>query len=207
MKSPASRRRHARARRALGLAGACAVAILVVAIGLSWVTWPGAHGRDGSVGGPFRLIADDGRIVTDRSFAGKYLTIYFGYTACQDVCPATLNTLTAALARLGEKGRLVQPLFITVDPARDTPSVLRRYVANFSPVLIGLTGSPAEIEHVARAYGILALPRGADGHYVVDHSSVILLFAPDGSLVAPLPADASEMVLVQALARYVRPVT
>ena len=177
----------------------CAAAIMLVAIMVLWLTSP-IGTRQGGPGGPFNLTADDGRAVTERSFPGKYLVIYFGYTSCRDVCPATLNTLSAALARLGESARLVQPLFITVDPMHDTPAVLRDYVAHFSSAIIGLTGPPAEIAHVTREYGIVAISRDA----AVDHSSVILLFAPDGTLIAPIPADASEMVVAQALARYVR---
>ncbi len=182
-----------------------AAAILAVAAALLWLISPGEGHHAGGIGGPFRLVADDGRIVTEHSFPGKYLAVYFGYTACQDVCPATLNTLSAALGRLGERAGRVQPLFITVDPARDSPSVLRRYVGNFSPGLLGLTGSAEEIARVAKEYGIVTVTHGATPPYAVDHSSVILLFSPNGMFVAPIPADASEMVMAQALARYVGP--
>jgi protein SCO1/2 len=192
-------RRQIEGRRALVLGGGGAAAILLMAAAVLWATSPAGTRQGGGLGGPFRLVADDGRTVTERSFPGKYLAIYFGYTSCRDVCPATLNTLTAALGRLGESARLVQPLFITVDPVHDTPAVLRNYVAHFSPVLLGLTGSAAEIGQVAREYGIVAISHGQ----AVDHSSVILLFGPDGALIAPIPADASEMVVAQALARYV----
>ena len=192
-------RRQARERRGLTLAGGGVAVILLMATGVFWLTSPTGMRQRGGIGGPFSLVADDGRTVTERSFPGKYLAIYFGYTSCRDVCPATLNTLTAALGRLGESARLVQPLFITVDPAHDTPAVLRGYVAHFSPGLLGLTGSATEIAQVAREYGIVAIPHGA----AVDHSSVILLLAPDGTLITPIPADASEMVVAQALARYV----
>ena len=174
-------------------------AIVTAAAGLLWLTSPGATRQGSGIGGPFRLVADDGRLVTERSFAGKYLAVYFGYTSCRDVCPATLNTLTAALARLGERSLRVQPLFITVDPSRDSPAVLRRYVGHFSPQLRGLTGPANEVARVARAYGVVTMAAGG----VLDHNSVILLFSPNGRLVAPLPADASEMVMTQELARYV----
>ena len=189
-----------RDRRAWTLAGACVFAILLTAAAVLWLTRPDGGARLANIGGPFRLVADDGRTVTEHSYAGKYLAIYFGYTSCRDVCPATLNTLTAALGRLGAKAQDVQPLFITVDPAHDTPAVLRSYVAGFSPGLGGLTGSAAEIAHVLQEYGIVAVPNGG----FVDHSSVILLFSPNGAFVAPIPADASEMVMARVLARYVR---
>ncbi len=196
--------RNTRNRRALRRATAGAAVICVLAAAFLWVTSPESrHTR--AIGGPFSLVADDGRTVTEHSFPGKYLAVYFGYTACQDVCPTTLNTLTAALGRLGEKAQRVQPLFITVDPTRDTPAVLQRYVSNFRPGLLGLTGAPAVIARVAQEYGVVAVAHGTARHITVDHSSVILLFAPDGTLAAPIPADASEMVMAQALARYLTP--
>ena len=200
---PAAARRRARDLRALALGAGGVAVIMLIAGAMIWLMSPSANTRQAGIGGPFRLVADDGRAVTERSFPGKYLAIYFGYTSCRDVCPATLNTLAAALERVGGTARRVQPLFITVDPARDTPAVLRRYVLNFSPDIRGLTGSPDEIERVQREYGIVAIPHGSGGDLAVDHSSVILLIAPDGSLVAPIPADASEMVVALALKRYV----
>jgi protein SCO1/2 len=159
--------------------------------------------RDAQVGGPFRLVADNGGLVTDRSFPGKYLVLYFGYTSCRDVCPATLTTLAAALDRLGHKSALVQPLFITVDPARDTQDVLHRYVTAVAPSLIGLGGTDAALRQVAAEYHVTVIRHPAPGGATLDHSSVLYLMAPDGRFVAPIPADASEMVMARALARYV----
>ena len=111
-----------------------------------------------TMGGPFTLTSHDGRRLSDRDFAGRYRLVYFGFTYCPDVCPVDLQTISAALTRFerddAERAARVQPLFITVDPARDTPPVLRRYVAAFHPRLIGLTGSEAEIARTARAYGV-----------------------------------------------------
>jgi protein SCO1/2 len=167
-----------------------------------------APGPGSGVGGPFTLVADSGTVVTERSFPGKYLAMYFGYTHCEDVCPATLTTLAAALARLGRKADRVQPLFITVDPQRDTPAVLRRFVANFSPNLVGLTGTETELHRVDQAFHVVSgmpAPALRQASYAVDHSSVIYLLAPDGRFIAPIPADASDMVMAQAIARYVKP--
>ncbi len=166
---------------------------------------PGGGGAS-RIGGSFRLIADDGRVVTDRSFPGKYLLVYFGYSACRDVCPETLNTLTGAIGRLGPKAARVQPLFITVDPERDTPTVLHRYVQAFLPGLIGLSGPPAQIRSLARAYDVTIVshpPQGGEAAPMIDHSSVIYLMAPDGSFLAPIPAGAGETAMARAIGKAV----
>jgi protein SCO1/2 len=103
--------------------------------------------------------------------------------------------------RLGRKASLVQPLFITIDPARDTPPVMQRYVAAFGPRLIGLSGTPAALRQVAEEYHVTSVRRA--GSDELDHSAVLYLIAPDGSFVAPVPADASESVMAQVIARYV----
>ena len=166
-----------------------------------WLAPPAEQDAAGHVGGPFTLVADDGRVVTDHSFPGKYLIVYFGYTTCRDVCPTTLNTLAAAMGRLGAKAARVQPLFITLDPGRDNPAVLHRYVKAFAPTLIGLTGSPAELHRAADEYRVVSVLHQDATGYAVDHSSVLFLMAPDGRLVAPVPAATDEMVMARAIAR------
>jgi protein SCO1/2 len=163
-----------------------------------------------TMGGPFTLTRQDGRRVRDSDFAGKYRLIYFGYTFCPDVCPTDLQTIGAGLRRFEaedpERGARVQPIFITVDPARDTPEVLRAYVANFHPRLIGLTGSEAEIARVARAYGVYS-ERGepaAGGGYLVDHSRMAVLYGPDGRPIAILPHDRGPEGIAAELDRWVR---
>src|SRR5580658_1383853 len=119
-------RRLQRNRRALAIGTALVAGLLLLASGLLFLSAPGSPGAGSQVaiGGPFSLVSDAGTIVTDRSFPGKYLLIYFGYTSCRDVCPSTLNGVAAALDRLGAKSARVQPLFITIDPTHDTPPVL-----------------------------------------------------------------------------------
>ncbi|MGZ8345889.1 MAG: SCO family protein [Allosphingosinicella sp.] len=111
-----------------------------------------------TMGGDFTLTDQNGRRVSEANFAGKYRLVYFGYAYCPDICPVDLQTIGAGLRQFETEnpslGPRVQPIFITVDPARDTPETLRTYVANFHPRLIGLTGSPEEIARVARAYGV-----------------------------------------------------
>jgi protein SCO1/2 len=145
-----------------------------------------------SIGGPFALQDGDGRTVTDKDFRGKYLLVYFGYTFCPDVCPTTLGAVADAMDKLGPAASHVQPLFITVDPKRDTPSVVKQYAAAFGPSIEGLTGTPEQIAVVAREYRVYYAehPTGkGPNDYSMDHSSVLYLMSPDGGFVAPLRAD------------------
>ncbi len=146
----------------------------------------------GSIGGPFQLTDGGGHTVTDRDFRGRYMLVYFGYTFCPDVCPTTLNAVAGAMDRLGKKADALQPLFITVDPARDTPKVVHDYAAAFSPRILGLTGTTQQIAKVAREYRVyFATHRtSADStDYTVDHSSILYLMGPDGRFIAPVRAD------------------
>jgi len=136
------------------------------------------------VGGPFSLIDHTGKRVTDKDFRGHTLIVMFGFTFCPDVCPTELQLVSAALDKLGAKANDVVPLFITVDPERDTPAQLATYVASFHPRLVGLTGTPAEIAAVAKEYRVyfkkVADPKSTAG-YTMDHSALIYVMGPDGS--------------------------
>ena len=156
----------------------------------------GGQAAQARVGGPFQLIDTRNRRVTERDFRGRYLLVYFGYTGCPDVCPTTLTSVVQALRLLGNRAAAVQPVFITVDPRHDTPSVLRRYVASFSPQLRGLTGTPAQLHAVERAYHV-TVEVTATG---INHSAVLYLMAPDGNFLAPLPADGTADVIASDLA-------
>ena len=136
---------------AFGVLARMIVMLLLCTGGLVWLSGEAAASPPG---GPFTLQDGDGRQVTDRDFRGKYMLVYFGYTFCPDACPTTLNEVADALDRLGAKADHIQAIFITVDPKRDTPTVVKQYAAAFSPRLIGLTGSPEQIAQVAKAYGV-----------------------------------------------------
>ena len=134
------------------------------------------------VGGPFTLVDGDGRTRTAAEFKGRPLLIYFGYTYCPDVCPTELQTMSEALDLLGDAGKAIHPLFITVDPARDTPAVMKDYVGNFHPTLIGLTGTAEQVETAAKAYRVY-YRRAEDGSaddYLMDHSSIVFLMDDKG---------------------------
>lgn len=160
------------------------------------------------IGGPFTLTDQDGRTVTDRDFAGRYRIVYFGYTFCPDVCPTDVQNIAAALKLLERDdpalAKRVVPIFITVDPARDTPPVLKRFVTAFHPRLVGLTGSTDAIATVAKEYGIY-FQRGAgnaDG-YLMDHSRQIYLFDPQGKPLALLP-EGPPAAIEKELQRWAR---
>jgi len=194
--------RRRRERNALALVFAVfAVFLMGGGAGLWLLSAPGDDPAT-PIGGPFRLTASDGRVVSDQDFRGKYLLVYFGYTICPDVCPTTLQSVAAALDTIGPEANRVQPLLITVDPARDTPPVLAQYTAAFSPRLLGLSGTAEEIAAVERGYRVYAAIHrtgSGPGDYAVDHSSVLFLMGPDGQFITRLRADASGAEIASAL--------
>jgi protein SCO1/2 len=147
-----------------------------------------------SVGGSFRLLDGNGKIVTDADFRGKFMLVYFGYTFCPDVCPTTLSAIADAVARLGSVADKLAVIFITVDPKRDTPAVVKQYAEAFMPQFIGLTGTADAIADVAKKYGVYYSVHDSNAGnnlYTVDHTSIIYLMGPSGRFVAPIPGDAS----------------
>jgi protein SCO1/2 len=137
------------------------------------------------IGGPFQLMDQDGVARRDSDFRGRYLLIYFGYSHCPDVCPTTLSDIAGAYDRLGARKTKVVPVFVTLDPGRDTPKVIKTYLAAFGPEFVGLTGTDDAIARVANeyraSYRVRALPEGG---YALDHSSAIYLMGPDGRFIA-----------------------
>ncbi len=183
-------------RRTLLLVCAAAAAVLAALAGWHWAknagtglpVGPKATGT-AAVGGPFTLTDHEGNSVTEADFLGRHALITFGYTFCPDVCPMELQSVTEALERLGRKADGVVPLFITVDPERDTVAVMADYAGNFHPNLRALTGTPEEVRAAARAYRVYFKKAGGgeDGEdYLVDHTSLIYVMGPDGSYVTHL---------------------
>ena len=147
----------------------------------------------GHVGGPFNLIDQNGKKRTDTEFHGKLLIVYFGYTTCPDVCPADLMQIGLAIDKLGAPGNEVQPIFISVDPERDTPDVLAKYVPVFHQRLIGLTGTPQQIRSVAdayKAYYAKYVPEGG-GVYLIDHTGFTYLMGRSGEYLGFFPPGTS----------------
>ncbi len=154
-----------------------------------------------AIGGPFHLIDDKGRAVTHADYRGRWVLVFFGYTNCPDECPLTLQKMAAALNKLGPLADKIAPLFITVDPARDTPARLASYLANFDPRIIGLTGSETQVAEAARAYRVYYAPArheesGAD---LVSHSTFLYLMDPAGAFSELLPSDVDADKLAAAL--------
>ena len=181
------------------MVGAALLLALAVVAGLALVP-----GRDTGVeiGGPFELVGGDGKTVTDRDFRGHWMLVYFGYTSCPDVCPTTLTQVAAALDQLGPDADKIRPVFITIDPKRDTPKVVRDYAAAFSPRLVGLTGSPEQIERTETDYRVYAAEhRTGNGpnDYSMDHSSILYLVGPNGRFVTLLNAEATAAELAAKL--------
>lgn len=153
-----------------------------------------------SIGGPFLLTDQNGVLRSDRDFRGRFVLLYFGYTWCPDVCPTTLQHISDALTKLGAKSARIVPVFVTVDPERDSPAVLKKYVSAFGPQFVGLTGNAAAIARVAHAYRVyFAKQPGQGGSYSVTHSSTIYLVGPAGKLVTFYDADLSADALARDL--------
>ncbi|HKQ94005.1 MAG TPA: SCO family protein [Aestuariivirgaceae bacterium] len=134
------------------------------------------------VGGPFRLTSHTGAKVSDADFRGKFMLVFFGYTYCPDVCPSELQVISAALDTLGEAGRDIVPIFVSIDPVRDTPEVVAQYIKNFHPRFVGLTGSDAEVAAMAKAYRVYygKAEGSGDTDYLMDHSSIVYLMDREG---------------------------
>ncbi len=171
-----------------------AILLLVVAAGGLWFAIQSGHfgpvagsSRDASqpkIGGPFELVNHWGDKVTSADYSDGYMLLSFGYTYCPDVCPTTLSTISTALDILGGDASKITPLFVTVDPERDTPQYLQEYLQHFHPAIVGLTGDPNQIKKVTKAYGVYYAKVQEDGadpdDYLMDHTSLVFLMDKEG---------------------------
>ena len=162
------------------------------------------------IGGPFTLVDQDARQVSDRDFAGRYRLMYFGYTYCPDVCPVDLQKLMAGYAALekSEPGiaAKIAPIFVSIDPERDKPPVLKQYVVAFHPRLTGLTGSPEQIAATAKSFAVIYSKEGKPGaaDYLMNHSRIAYLFGPAGEPIALISHDGAPEAIAAELKRWVR---
>ena len=185
------------------LCGAVLAAVLVISQPASCAATSSV-----TIGGPFTLTAPDGTTVTDQTYRGKWLLVYFGYTFCPNTCPTTLLDIAAALENLGPDAAKVQPIFITVDPKRDTPDVLTKYTQSFDPRIVGLTGTPTQIAAVAHEYGAYYVAhKSGDGanDYLIDHSTYIYVMDPQGQFVQAFDADTPADRIAHDLAHLMKP--
>ncbi|MDP2129782.1 MAG: SCO family protein [Erythrobacter sp.] len=162
-----------------------------------------------AIGGDFALTASDGRTVKWDDFAGKYRVVYFGYAFCPDICPTDMQRVAQGLKVLKAsdpaKAAKIQPIFITIDPERDTPQVVGEFAAAFSPDIIGLTGTPDQIAATAKAFKVFYAKGEVveGGGYLVDHSAITYLFGPEGEPLATLPTDQGADAVAAELDRWV----
>jgi len=162
------------------------------ALGAAWVSLVAtpvpkvATSRTAAIGGPFTLVSTNGDNVTDQTYRGKWLLIFFGYTFCPDACPTALNNISVALENLGADADKLQPLFVTVDPHRDTREVMAEYLKSFDSRIIGLTGPQDQIDRVVKEYRVYVASQKSDSddeNYFVSHSAYLYLMDPQGKFV------------------------
>jgi protein SCO1 len=187
---------------------------LVVAAGLGWVISdlfvPGGGALVAKmqtmatppIGGPFALVDDTGQPRTDAEFRGRLMLVYFGYTHCPDACPTALQDMADALAKLGPAADQIAPIFITIDPERDTVAYLKGYAEQFDPRMIGLTGSSEQIAAAAKAYRVYFRKASNQPDYLMDHSSIVYLMGRDGKFLTHFTPDTTIDQMADALRRY-----
>ena len=157
-----------------------------------------------SIGGPFTLVSTDGRTVTDQTYRGKWLLVYFGYTFCPDACPMALTNMGVALDKLGPDAAKLQPVFITVDPKRDTRQALAEYMKSFDPRIAALTGSEEQTAAAAKAYRVYySVQKTGGDDYLVDHSAYIYLMSPAGKFAKVLAGNLSGDQMAEQLRRLI----
>jgi len=191
-----------------GLIAFIALLVLLLA-GFAYETgWLGGGETDNAaalpIGGPFSLTDQNGTVRQEADFRGKLMLVYFGYTYCPDICPATLLAMSQALDQLGPEADQIQPIFITIDPERDTQAQMKLYASNFHPRLLALTGSAEQVAVAEKAYRVYAKkvtePGKAD--YLMDHSSFIYLMDRDGKLAALISPGADPAAMAAAIRRH-----
>jgi len=179
--------------------------VIVAGLGLTFLSRTGgADIRPGvaRLGGPFTLVDDTGATVTENALAGKAYAMYFGYTFCPEVCPTTLLDLSRWIKDLGPDADKLNYVFVSVDPERDTPSLMHTYVSSFDRHIRGFTGTPEQIAKIAKEYRVYykKVPTD-DGGYVMDHSAAIFLMGPDGKFVTAIPYQENDALALTKLRR------
>lgn len=186
------------------------IILLLISLPLSACQAPLAPLAGARIGGPFTLTDQDGHVRTDRDYAGKYRIMYFGYTYCPDVCPVDVAHLASGYRAFAKtdpaRAARIVPIFVSVDPGRDTPAVLKQFTSAFDPALVGLTGTPAQIAAVAKAYGVTYQIERQPGvaQYLVGHSRAAYLMDPEGKPIALLSQEAKPDVIAGELDKWVR---
>ena len=194
-------------RRAIVMGAAC-LAVIALAGAAGYALYGTGKGGIAQIGGAFSLVDHRGQPARDTDFRGRYMLVYFGYTFCPDICPSALQIMAAALDGLeAPRSDRITPVFITVDPGRDTAAHLADYVGSFHPRMVGLTGSGEQIAAAAKAYRVYfgkSADSGSASDYLMDHSSIIFLMGPDGGYVTHFTHATAPERIVAALRKHVR---
>lgn len=185
-------------------AAALAGLVLCVSLGLlaSGLMSPSGAPRTAAIGGPFRLTDQNGRMVTEQDLKGAPFLVFFGFTHCPEVCPTTLFEVSEILRKLGPDADRVRALFITIDPDRDTSAALKDYLSSFDPRMLGLTGDPAEIAAVAKAYRVYYKKVPLEQDYTMDHTTIVYLMDKEGRFVSPFNLKRTTEAAAADLRRY-----
>jgi protein SCO1/2 len=188
---------------------AIAATVGLVALGGRYLLTHGGGETAPAIGGPFTLVDGTGKTVTEQDFRGRYTLVYFGYTFCPDVCPTSLSTTAQALGLLpAATADKIVPVFISVDPDRDTPEMIGQYVAHFHPRMVGLTGSSEQVKAAAKAYKVfyqkVEEDNGDPEAYLMDHSAVTYLMGPDGTFLTHFSHGVAAQEMADTLARFVQ---
>lgn len=191
-------------RRALVAVLLAALVLCGILLFQLYARYAGEDAGTVDIGGPFELVDQDGKAVTDADFHGKLMLVYFGYTYCPDACPTALGVMAAAIGKLDVAGERVAPVFISVDPERDTPQALKDYVGNFHPRMVGLTGSAEQVAKAAKAYRVVfqKQPGATSEDYLMDHTTLIYLMGADGKFLTYFGQQATPDEVAEAIRRY-----
>ena len=182
-----------------------AILAVVVGLGLGFlipVGQPGLEVSQSFIGGQFEMVNHLGETVTQETFKGRHMLVYFGYTFCPDVCPMELQSVTVALNDMGKTADEITPVFVTIDPERDDVAAVREYIGFFHPRLVGLTGTLAQVQTITDAFGVFyarARDTGETSDYLMDHSSLIFLMDEDGQYITHIRTGTSPEVMARLL--------
>lgn len=193
------------AARIFTVIAAFLVGLLVISGALLWVVGrsPVQMAAPSAIGGPFKLVDQNGQAVTEQALKGKPSLIFFGFTHCPDVCPTALFDMSELYKALGRDGDKVGAYFVTVDPERDTPAVMKEYLSSFDPRLRGLTGDPAAVAAMEKAYRVYSKKVPLDGGgYTMDHTALVYLMNKDGQFIAPFNLKRKPEEAATDLKRY-----
>lgn len=195
--------RQTRNRVLLPLAGfAAGVVVVALVIGVFMLRGGDSQGGTAAVGGPFALLSQDGKTVTQQALKGHPRLVFFGYTHCPDVCPATLSEISSVFKALGPEAK-AKAFFVTVDPQRDTPVVMKDYLSSFDPHIVGLTGSPEAIKKIEDDYKVYAEAKpDKDGTYTMDHTAITYLMDKNGLFVSGFNLDRPPAEAAAELKRF-----